>query len=256
MTTGWSGRRASLVPPLVLAVGLLAGAACEDAPLVPESRRPFLYLVLNHTVKLEERTVQPAFLLTVVRADSIVYRGAERFEMRRLSGGATFEWTSERAAGPVDVAEFGTISARLSEANWLLADSATSEGLGRAGLEPGATYELVIETGGEVIRGRATIPDSFGVSVIRRDSARVAVWPSVDGAAGYVVDASGAGDTLPLYRSPTDTTYELAPSDTSVSVRAVGPNVYSYDTGPEAGRAGIEGGLGVFGAIQEARWEP
>jgi len=256
VTTGRSGRRASLAPLLVLAVGLLAGAACEGAPLVPESRRPFLYLVLNHTVKLEERTVQPAFLLTVVRADSIVYSGADRFEMRRLSDGATFGWTPQQAPGPVDIGDFGLISARLSEANWLLADSVTEAGLGRTSLAPGDTYELVIETGGEVIRGRATIPDSFGVSVIRRDSARVAVWPSVDGAAGYAVDAPGAGDTLPLYRSPTDTTYELAPSDTSVSVRAVGPNVYSYDTGPEVGRAGIEGGLGVFGAVQEARWEP
>lgn len=248
------GGKALLLGTLVSC--LIGGPACADAPLVPENRRPFLYLVLNHTAKIEERTVQPAFLLTMIRADSIVYRGAERFAMRRLSDGATFEWTSQRAPGPVDVVDFGFLSARLGEANWHLADSATSDGLGRASLEPGQTYELVIETGGEVIRGRATIPDSFGVSVIQKDSARVAVWPSVDGAAGYAVDAPGAGDSLPLYRSPSDTTYELSPADTAVSVRAVGPNVYRYDTDPEARRAGIEGGFGVFGAIREARWEP
>lgn len=244
-----TGGRAALLAALVAAQ--LAGTACDTPPLVPEQPRPFVYLVLNQTVRSEVEPAQRALLLTMVRADSVVYRGAERFEMRRLSDGALFAWRSARTPGPVN---FGRSGAELWRANWHLADSATSEGLGRADLEPGATYELVVETEGEVIRGRATIPDTFSVSVLQQGGERVAVWPSVDGAAGYSVDA--LGDSIRGYRFQPDTTWILTASDTAVTVQAVGPNVARYRADDDARRSGIEGGLGVFGALQKARWEP
>lgn len=230
-------------------VGLLAGLACDSNPVLPETRRPFVYLVLNQTVERDGERVQPAFLLTILRADSVVHRGAERFEMRRLSDGARFDWREER-----DVQlGFDIAAPPLRTANWLLADSATGAGLGRPSLEPGQTYELVVETGGEVIRGRATIPDTFSVSVVERGGGQLAVWPTVDGAAAYSVDAVGAGG--PFHTLQTDTTFLLADSATALSVIAVGPATHRFMTDEEVRRAGVVGGLGVFGAILEARWE-
>lgn len=231
-------------------VGLSVGTACDSNPIVPETRRPFLYLVLNQTVERDGEPVQPAFLLTILRADSVVHRGAERFEMRRLSDGAPFDWGTERTDVPL---AFGSAAPGLRTANWLLADSSTGAGLGRPSLEPGQTYELVIETGGEEIRGQATIPDTFSVSVVERDGGRTAVWPTVEGAAAYSVDAAGAGE--PFHTLQRDTTFVLADSATALSVIAVGPNTHRFITDETARRAGVEGGLGVFGAILEARWE-
>lgn len=241
-------RAAKTVLLWVLVCWLVVGPACDNDPVFPENRRPFVYLILNQTVELNGEPVQPAFLLTIVRADSVVYRGAERFEMRRLSDGALFDWTSERADVSLD---FGIAGPRMQSANWLLADSATSAGLGQPSLEPGETYELVVETGSEVIRGKTTIPDTFSVSVLERDGQRVAVWPTVDGAVAYSVDAVGVDE--PFYDFQPDTTYELDAAATAVSVRAVGPHAFRYATDEDARRAGIEGGLGVFGAIQEVK---
>lgn len=243
--------RSSAILLGVVLAGLSVGTACDSNPVLPDIRRPFVYLVLNQTVERDGGAVQPAFLLTILRADSVVHRGAERFEMRRLSDGARFDWGTERTDVPL---AFGSAAPGLRTANWLLADSATSAGLGRPSLEPGQTYELVIETGGEVIRGRATIPDTFSVSVVEREGRRLAVWPTVKGAAAYSVDAVGAGESF--HTPQTDTTYVLADSATALSVIAVGPNTHRFITDENARRAGVEGGLGVFGAILEARWEP
>lgn len=249
--TAQGGRARTILLLGTLAFGLVVGAACDSAPVLPENRRPFLYLVLNHTAEIDQETVQPAFLLTMIHADSFVYRGAESFEIRRVSDGTRFDWTSVRVSEPDP---FEWPGPAMEAANWILADSRTGDGGGRPSFEPGATYELIVETEGRMIRGRATVPDRFSISVLERDSARVAVWPSVDGAAGYFVDAFG--DSIRGHRPQNDTTVRLTPADTAVSVQAVGPHAFRYSTEREARRAGIEGALGVFGAIQGARWEP
>ena len=251
MVTARGGRAMPILFLCALACGLVAGAACDSAPVLPENRRPFLYLVLNHTAEIDQATVQPAFLLTMVHADSFVYRGAESFEMRRLSDEATFDWTSVRVPGAVP---FEWPGPPMEEANWVLTGSADSVGGAPPSLRPGDTYELLLETEGRLIRGRTTIPDTFSISVLERDGGRVAVWPSVDGAAGYFVDA--LGDSIRGHRPQTDTTFRLTPEDTAVSVQAGDPHAFRYSTERDARQAGIEGALGVFGAIQGARWEP
>src|SRR5690606_18014442 len=102
------------------------------------------------------------------------YRSAERFEMWRASDGAAFDWR----VYPNLVDEPGTSDAvDLMMANWYLPEESSGDGLAYRDLEPGETYELEIETEGVVLRGRATMPESFTVTVLVRDGHRIAVWP-------------------------------------------------------------------------------
>lgn len=242
--------RAALTGVAILALAGVVGSACSSDIVFPEQRDPFVYLVLNQTVGLTGEPRQPAFLLTIVRADSVVHRGAERFEMRRLSDGARFDWDKNTLFGPPHF-DHGSLP-RMQDANWLLADSATGEGLGYPSVAPGYTYELVIESHGAAIRGTTTVPDTFSIAVATRNGHRVAVWPTVDGAAGYAVNAVGDGESLTFQ---TDTTYRLSPEATALEVKAVDPNAFRYATDEDARRAGIEGGLGVFGAVRGVRKE-
>lgn len=245
-----AGAAAALLLGLAL-VSTAAGCRSGDAIVFPKNETPFLYLVLNQTVAPAGEPVQPAFLLTLVSADSTAFRTAERFEMRRASGGSTFGW---REGGLFGATVFDQGSApRLEEANYLLGDSVASGELGLRDLEPGGSYELVIETGGATIRGSVTVPDSFSISLVERGDEVRAVWPAVDGAAGYSITVRGDEIFEPVFQ--TDTTFRLRPGSRSITVRAADPHAFRYLTDEDARRAGIRGASGVFGAIQTAELE-
>lgn len=215
--------------------------------MAPETRHPFVYLILNQVAEGSGGR-QVALVLTMVRPDSVVYRDAESFEMRRVSDGAEFAWREERLV--ISDGLYGSSPRRVQDGNWLLADSSTAGGLGYPSLEPGDTYALRVVTGDRTITGRATIPDTFSIRVVDREGDSVAVWPSVDGAAGYAVDSP---ESL-LASFTMDTTHRLEPGQSYVQVWAVGPRAFRYATNDTVRRAGIEGGLGVFGAVQGAEW--
>lgn len=245
---GWVVVVAFLLLPFV---GTAACGSGEEV-VFPEDEQPFLYLVLNQTGVAAE-PVQTAFLLTLVSADSTVYRSAERFEMRRLRDGAPFDWRNESVFGSIEFDQGSDL--QLIEGNYLLSDTATARGLGFENLEPGATYELVVETDGRVIRGRATIPDTFDITILDiGEEEATAAWPDVAGAAGYSVTAAGDDVTEPVFQ--TDTTFDLRPGTVSVTVRAVGPQAFRYVTDEDVRSAGIQGALGVFGAVQAAEFPP
>lgn len=234
----------------LLALSLAAlGCGGGDDIVFPEDEEPFVYLVLNEIIGPTGEPVQPAFLLTLVSPDSARYLTADRFEMRRVSDGARYDWRNESLFSLVPFDQ-GT-SVQLFEGNYLLRDSTTSRGLGRRALEPGGTYELRVEAAGRVIRGRVTIPDTFGISLVERDDGDVvAVWPDVEGAAGYSVEGTGDEIFRPVFQA--DTTWDVRPGTLSLTVRAADPHAFRYLTDDDARRAGVEGALGVFGAIQTA----
>jgi hypothetical protein len=132
-------------------------------------------------------------------------------------------------------------------ANYYLPEESSGNGLAYRDLEPGETYELEIETEGVVLRGRATIPESLAVSVLVQGSHRIAVWPRVRGAGGYIVVADPYPGELQA-----DTTYVIpadVPAGALLQVRALDENLYRYLADERVGRSGIDRGYGVFGAV-------
>lgn len=235
----------------------VAGAGlpgCSGDPIVvPDSREPFLYLVLNERTPdrntVDRRMGQHALLLTagspVAPAE---YRGAERFEMRRVSDGARFAWEARGMEGPVP----SYPAAPLDRPNFSLPDSAPGPLLGADALEPGETYELRIETEGRTVGGRVTIPESFQVSLVEGGGRRTAVWPRVEGADGYRIEIEDSPVQV-----QTDTAFVLPARVPGgrVRVSALDPALFRYLTDPRAGRAGVENAYGVLGATSSAELE-
>lgn len=247
-----AGRRGAALVLLLALAGAAVGCGGGDAIVFPQSERPFLYLVLNQTVPAGGGSVaQPALLLTLMSADSAEYRSARSFLMRGIPGDTTFGWREGSLFGAVDFEQGPT--ARPEEGNYILRDSVPGPELGFAAIEPGGTYELVVESAGATIRGRVTIPDTFTISLVESGGELRAVWPEVDGAAGYSVDVRGDDITEPVFQ--TDTTFRLRPDSRSITVRAVDPQAFRYLTDDDARRAGLRGADGVFGAIQTATLE-
>lgn len=241
-----AGRRA--VAAALGLVALTAGCRADDI-VVPESDEPFLFLVLNWRTLSNydlETFSQHALLVTAGSPGELPrYRSAQRFEMRRASDGALFDWRAHtrlypEAGGSIDFIE-------LNWANYYLPETSSGNGLAYEDLEPGETYELEIETEGVVLRGRATIPESFTVSVVVQGGHRIAVRPRVRGAGGYIVGVDTHGD-----EPQADTTYLIpanVPAGARLEVRAVDENLYRYLSDDRVGRSGIDHGYGVFGAV-------
>lgn len=242
-------RHSSAVPRAVaIMCGLLlltAGCGTDDV-IAPESDEPFLFLVLNWRTLSNydlETFSQHALLVTAGSpSEHPRYRSAQRFEMRRASDGAPFDWRAHtgldpEAAGSIDFIE-------LNWANYYLPEESSGNGLAYGDLEPGETYELEIETEGVTLRGRATMPESFTVSVLVQDGRRIAVWPRVRGAGGYIVGVEGELQADTSYVIPAD-----VPAAARLEVRAVDENLYRYLADERVGRSGIDRGYGVFGAV-------
>lgn len=240
-----SGPRTRMLP-LLLAVSALL--ACTGDPALPVSDEPLLYLVLNQRTTAALPPGQYAFLLTTGSVLEPRYRTAERFEMRRRSDGALFAWrhTGKSGAAPADYAGLGMI-----HANYHLPDATGPEGLGASAIMPGETYDLRIETDGQLLQGTVTTPAAFTISVEPGSRARVA-WPRVPGAAGYSVEAEGL--TAPDIQ--TDTFFMIpagAGGPVTVVVHALDPHLFAFQSDERLGRAGIDEGYGLYGAMTTSR---
>lgn len=233
--------------PLALAIASCAG----DEITIPVTDEPFLYLVLGETTTVfydptEIQRGQHALLLTSGSAvETARFRFADVFRMHREGGDSAFAWAQNQVPYP-DVGSFPHVAD--DEWNYYLPDDGSP--LGAGDLRAGDTYELYIETEGDVVRGRVTIPGSFELTVDSEGGRRVAIWPNVPGAAGYRVHIGA--DRV---RFQTDTVFVLGTNEAdlvSVVVDALDPNAWGYATDPQAARAGIDGGFGLFGAITTA----
>lgn len=237
--------------PLFLAAALaVAMAGCGSEITPPDRDDPFLYLVLNQVVRGTGTPTQTAFLLRTGSPTESEYLRADSFRMVRESDGAVFDWDRRGLVGPVvGPAPVGYSEADLIDGNYVMADSATGDGLGYQELEGGRAYVLRVEIDGSVIRGRTVVPGSFEVRLQTDRQRRKASWPRVPGAAGYGIRTS-LGGRLELQ---TDTSHILDPEmgrGDWLAVYALDSNLFSYLADDQRGRAGIDQGFGVFGALQ------
>jgi hypothetical protein len=239
---------------------LLACAGCAgDRVLIPQSDDILVDVVIAPDDAAPSAVNLHAFLLragTPLRSPFLV---ATRFEMRRLSDGALFDW---RPVTPSDTAVGnGNEYVLPSEANYELPRAGSGGLLGRQDIVAGESYGLLIEVDGRTVQGLTKVP---GVPTIVRSAALLSqdslVWATAAGAGGYSVVTQ---DFFPLSDFTRDTLYRFDGPNDNISakgtvVRAYEPGLFSYLTDRRRGSAGVTGALGVFGAYNSdslpARW--
>lgn len=240
---------------LVVGLAVLGAAGCGEDVVQPDTGTPLVWLVLNATTATADGdTVQPAFLLRTTSGPNPAYRGASRFELRRAVDGAVHTFRARPRDGAVRFDR--TTIVQLSEANFVLPVTSSAGGPGVDSLRPGRRYRLVVEGQGFSLRGEVAVPGRFEARVRRVEEGIRVAWSPSEGAAAYHVHAPGTFvRTLEPVR---DTTVELQdrspsgeplPAGTEVVVRALDPNLVAYMTQRSVDRAGVEGGLGVLGAL-------
>lgn len=246
-----------------LAFLTISGAVggCDDsAPLIARDPEPLLYLVLARTpwtgVRVPDGRPPDGSLAALVLTAGIParpeYRPVDAFEMRRASDGARFDWNVVPRTG--FATEFGGNISLGVVANVLLAPTGRGDLLGRADIGAGE-YLLRVTTGGVVVEGRTRMPDDPVPRIIIEHGRRVAVWPPTPGAAAYELRADTDG--LPAFT--TDTVYVLrddaSPPSPKFRLAAMDENYARYRRGlldPTMIRAGIDRGVGIFGAYSSA----
>jgi hypothetical protein len=230
----------------IAVLGLSVPTSCDTSDLlVPVSDEPFFYLVLNERSLSEysgEFTQHALLLTTGSPLESPDYRIAERFEMRRLTDGASFDWQPYAEAR----GQTGTKDAiSLQGANYHLPLVSTPRGLGVDSLAPGERYEIEIASRGHLIRGKTTIPAAFVARFVAVGEAMHVIWPQVQGAVGYSLTFSSG--TVVLQQ---DTTFRPESTDRggTLVIRALDENLYRYMAERDLSRSGITGSYGVIGA--------
>jgi hypothetical protein len=187
-----------------------------------------------------------AVLATTATPVRVEYRSADAFVMRRASDGALFDWREDATASAV-YTPFG--------GNFVLAESASTVGLGRNALTPGETYTLEVRSIGRTITGRTTIPARPQPVVIERpDRTRVVEWPRVATAAMYLVDTESE---LREFQHEIVDTFFVLPDDRPETpgvpqrfrITAVDSNWFRFMRDSSTVAAGLEGAYGLFGAM-------
>lgn len=247
---------------VVASAVVAAVSGCSaNAPLIPESDAPFLYLILSQALIPTSPLVPAdstvnAFLLTVGTPLSSPYRGAERFEMWRKSDGAPFRWSEgARYLKEPPVGPRGLVL--TNGASFVLEEDSSALGLGRRQLRALESYSLRIETGGVVITGEARIPAAPIATLVRTDSGMAIAWNRAEGAAAYFFQADTERFTGFFM---TDTVVQLhfdrgdgTPAQPEARIVAYDSNVARYVADSTVGRSGITGAFGLFGAVSSTR---
>lgn len=232
---------------LALAIALLACAG--EGPFTVHAEEPMLVLILSPDSQSAITSQLRALLTTTGTPFEVEFRSAERFEMRRASDGAVFDW-QETA---VPAGQFTP-----SAGNFVLAESASTRGLGRVDLRAGERYTLDVLTVGRSIVGETSIPMRPRPQLVERsDGTRMVEWPRDARVGGYAVFAETddgpervTKDTFYVLRE--DVRRGLLPPSPKVRITAMDPNWYRYLSDSTARVAGIEGARGVFGAKSTA----
>lgn len=241
---------ARVVASVVLAAFAIGCAG--EVTSVMRSEEPMFVLVLDpDTVRarsdsiLGRRPDLRALLATSGTPLAVEFRSAERFDMRRDADGALFDWREDPQPDGLFLPIVG---------NYVLAESASAQGLGRRDLRAGESYTLEILTGGRTIVGRTTIPAHPSARLVERgDGSRVVEWSRDATVGGYLVHAET--DKEPEHLT-TDTFYvlredlpaALLPATPRFRVTAVDSNWYRFLMDSSSHAAGIDGARGVFGA--------
>jgi len=236
----------------IVFAAMFASACSVQDPLLPTRTEPFLHLVLAPDERLAPIENPPAeqyaILMTTGSPVLSPCRKAQRFEMRRTSDAALFGWRANGNCLSVMAGEHVDV---FNHANYYLPASPGPDSAGSLELMPGTEYALRIETDGFVLNGRTMIPESFSIRLDGAGDARRVVWPRVRGAAGYFIRVNSGTRAVPP-RLQTDTTFPLDLQHGTVKVTALDPNLFTYQLDKQQGRAGIDAGFGVFGAMKSA----
>lgn len=237
---------------LALAVAALGGCSA-DAPLLGSSREPFLYLVIDRGPSRVRNggpdSVLHALVATVGSPNAGQFRSIGRFEMRRASDLALFDWTVTPRSGAVDVRDVNQASA----AGWNVHLPWVGAGgrLGRRDLQAGETYLLDVESEGRVLTGTATIPGRPALVVDSVAAPYRLHWSGT--AVLYALDS----DTEISVRTVVDTMIALGysrepqsvPDPAWARVTAMDASLASFLLDPGRTSSGVHGALGLFGAM-------
>ena len=230
----------------------------NDGSLTPESQAPFVFVILTSTQAAIGGPSQPdssivGLLLTIGSPISSPFRKADRFEMRRATDGALFDWI-ERTPSSVTGADFRGIAA--SDGNYQLKHATTTTGLGSDSIKPLESYTLTIDTQGSQLTGLTTVPAIPQPRIVVDGTRRFILFGPVNGAAGYIVSLGSFSTGL---LTP-DTVLEMRsgglnplPPNSEFRVIALDTNAFRYLSDTTRGSAGLVGGLGLFGAASAAR---
>lgn len=247
MTAKQRGR--AILLPCALAAAIAVTGCASDTPLVVRTDQPMFYLVLTADSLYDYEPGIRAILANTATPVNVEYRSAQEFLMRRESDDAVFDWREDVLPGDSLGAAFG---------NYVLAESASTRGLGRRDLEPGDTYSVDVVLDGATITGGVTIPERpRPVLIVRDDGRRMVVWPRVPAAGLYLLNAES--DFVEGYAT-TDTFYVLrdefpfAPGSPPrpFTVTALDTNLARYRSDTTLRSSGIEGAYGLLGAKSRA----
>ena len=257
------GQRSAFARCLLTGARLLAaiiGAmGCSDQSLSsPPSTEPFLYLIISpepipRRFPSASDTAIQSLLLTSGSASGAPFRSAERFVLSDANG-TTFNFAERTTASAIPGVD--RQGASLEDGNFILPFASSATASGASELRALGTYNLRIETGGRVITGKVLIPDRPQPMFMQDGAKRFVIFPEVAGAAAYLV----GGDTE-LYPHVIRTNqvqlfYNVdpayVPANPEFRVVALDSNIVRYMSDSTISRSGIEGGLGLFGAVSSA----
>ena len=248
---------------VVTAVGIAGLFGCADeAATSPVSNDPFVYLILVPE-PIPTQAPPPAdssILALLVTAGSPArspFRRAERFEIRRVSDGSVFRFTNRNLELTLPPVDHRGVS--IESANYVLKHAnSLGGGLGSSALLPLDSYDLLIETEGRVINGRVTIPQRPSPRLVMSGTKRFVVFSPAAGAAAYFVSADTelapdrfVKDTIVELLYDRDARFITAPPEFRVT--ALDANLFLYLSDANTSKAGVDGGLGLFGAASSAK---
>jgi hypothetical protein len=247
MPSSYSRRARAIV---LLALGGVAAACESSVPLVARTDEPLFYLVLTPDSLTPPETSMTALLATTATPVAFELRSAERFVMRRTSDQASFAWrevTSPAAPSGV-VARHSPFGG-----NYMLAEAAGVDGLGRRDLAAGETYSLEISTHGRIVTGSVTIPARPRPVLVTGNQYRIVAWPRAAGAVAYLLEVdterevpAATTDTFFVLREDRDPS--TVPARPGFRISAVDFNWYRYMRDTTVTTAGLIGAYGLIGA--------
>jgi hypothetical protein len=230
--------------------GLAATIACDPgASLYSRTNDPMVVLILSRSGSLLFDVQLSAVFATTGVPTHVEFVSAESFETFRTSDNARFDWKEVVPPPPAG----GGLPFRPTSGNYVLEDNSTSNGLGRADLQPGETYRLSIQHSGRTIEGTTRMPDLPQPRVVQTPEGLRVVWRKLDGVPLYLVLGATVKPAVAFNQQLTSDTVAvpilIGDLASSVRVIALDSNYARYLSDTLSTQSGVVGARGVFGSM-------
>lgn len=249
-------RRSRRAGALVLCIAACTGCGAED-PLVPPPIHELQIALLLTDSASQTIADAPVYALLATVGSPLEARlvRAERFEMTRVTDGATFDW--QWLETPHQVISVGAPAPE--HRNYLLPSVGTGGRLGARDLRAGERYRLHVVAGAHTMEGEVRIPDRIRFVPDPGGADSVAHWHRVAGAGAFLTYEVNPGQ--PVYallgQDTTATVWpaylpagSLNPDGTfDLMVTAIDSNYTAFLRDRRVSASGIRGGRGVLGAF-------